>query len=346
MNYLNYGAADFAADYFFIRWVNEGTAEQNTFWSDWLEEHPEKYETILEARKLVTLLSQDEDDMQDAELETIWTKLKQARNEYAAQQATEARIIPFQPWTSTFRLVAAAAIGLLICMVGFLLYNSGEPSTIEYATNFGERRTIYLPDSSMVVLNANSKITIPADWQTDKPREVDLIGEAYFSVTHQVNNQKFLVHTQNGLQVEVLGTEFSVSDKKGKERVVLASGKVRLNIGRGNSQEHLIMKPGEMVEVSNKLQKATVKEVRPEIYTSWKDNKLILDNTSLGEIATMLEEDYGYAVIFEDKSIMNQRMTAFLNESSMSNILVAISETFDVKIQKERQRIIIKSIPK
>ena len=51
-------------------------------------------------------------------------------------------------------------------------------------------KTILLPDSSLITLNANSTLSYNNNWNSTAPRKVWLNGEAYFSVTHQQNNQK------------------------------------------------------------------------------------------------------------------------------------------------------------
>jgi ferric-dicitrate binding protein FerR (iron transport regulator) len=101
------------------------------------------------------------------------------------------------------------------------------------------------------------------------------------------------------------------------------------------------MKPGDLVEVSDKAGTITKRAVNTELYTSWKDNKLILSNTSLQEIATMLTENYGYRVVFRDPTLANQKITAFLDAGSLNDILVTLSETFGIKITQKNQIITI-----
>ncbi|MBF9254483.1 FecR domain-containing protein [Pontibacter sp. 172403-2] len=340
MDYSEYDVADFAADDFFIQWVKNPTAAGNQFWIKWLADNPAKQEAIQEARKLVVILSGDEDKIQDWELDEIWQKLSEARAPYTPAETTGAKVIPLRFWQKRATLVAAA-LGLLLLVAGFILSKLVHNPPVEYATRYGERRTIQLPDSSVVVLNANSSLTVPAEWTSGKPREVHLKGEAYFSVSHKLNNQKFIVYTSDGIQVEVLGTAFNVSDRGNKSEVVLASGKVRLNIARTGENKQVIMLPGELVEVPDKAGTITKREVNTALYTSWKDNKLVFDNTSLREIATMLEDDYGYTVVFRDTTLADKEITAYLDAGSLDDILVTLSETLDMKITRENKKTIM-----
>ncbi|MGD1895272.1 MAG: FecR family protein [Cyclobacteriaceae bacterium] len=106
-----------------------------------------------------------------------------------------------------YRAAVVSGLVLTAALVWFLLKAD---SLTEYATDYGEIRTLTLPDSSRVTLNANSAIHYAAKWDVDVAREVWLDGEAYFSVTHTQNDQPFIVHVTDGLRVNVLGTEFNV----------------------------------------------------------------------------------------------------------------------------------------
>ena len=341
MNYSEYQVADFATDDFFIQWVKNTTAANEAFWTGWLAQHPQKQEIIEEARLLVEMLSGDEDAMQDWELEEVWQNLNEERRNAEIPARNKARILPIKFWQQRGTLVAAA-IGIFLLVASGIFFFLQDIPAMEYATRYGEKRTIQLPDSSVVVLNANSKLTVPAKWASSKPREVKLKGEAYFSVTHKLNQQQFIVHTADGLQVEVLGTEFNVSDRGSKRQVVLTSGKVRLHLAGTTKKQQVLMKPGELVTVTEKGD-YTQKTINPELYTAWKDNKLIFYQTSLREIATMLEANYGYEVIMQDSSLANQRITAYLEAGSLNDILVTLSETLDIRITQQQQKIIMNS---
>lgn len=338
MDYSKHDVADFAVDDFFIQWVKKPTKHANQFWTNWLEENPDKYEVLQEARELVLILAEDEDDLAEWELNEIWQNLYITCAACTVQEASNKKVVTLRLWERKSTL-AAAAVGLLLIIAGVVFYNLSQHTAVVYATHYGEKRSILLPDSSVVVLNANSKLTVPAaDWGANSPREVMLKGEAYFSISHKVNNQKFIVHTFDGVQVEVLGTEFNVSDRGSRSRVVLASGKIKLNIARTAKNRLLLMKPGELVEVSEETGTVTKQEVDPGFYTSWKDNKLIFYDTPLQEIATILEDNYGCAVVIQDKALADQKITAFLEAGSLSDILVTLSETLGVKIVKDKQK--------
>ena len=340
--YKHFTATDFAAEPAFIQWVLHPDAESTEFWEEWLRTHPEKYETLQSARQLVRSLSQDEDEVQEWELDEIWQHLTIARKKHQIKENIGSKIIP-SGFLKSRQTLAVAAIGLLLLISIPVFFYVNYSSPIEYATDYGEKRTLKLPDGSVVILNAHSKITLPARWSPDSPRQVKLEGEAYFSVIHKADHQKFTILTSDGMQIEVLGTEFNVSDRDTISQVVLVSGKVRLYVANNDTYQQLDMRPGEMVEVSERTARLTSKTVQPEHYTAWKDNQFIFDNTPLQQIATMLEQNYGYPVVFQDTALADLKLTSSFEAKSLDHILVNLSETFGIRIAKDQDKILIGS---
>ena len=86
---------------------------------------------------------------------------------------------------------------------------------------------IRLADSTMVILNAESRLTYPTAF-TGASREVTLEGEGYFDVTPD-KERPFTVKTPS-IQVEVLGTSFNVSAYKDEtsNEVTLVQGRVNV----------------------------------------------------------------------------------------------------------------------
>jgi transmembrane sensor len=338
----NVTSADLALDDRFIQWVKNPTQENNKHWENWLAQNPDGEETLLEARELVILLSQDEVNEKDYELDEVWLRLTEARKQAPGPPSGGGRIIPLQFWRNR-SLMAAAAVGLILLVSAIAVFWPQNEKSVQYATTFGEKRTIQLPDNSVIVLNSNSIVTIPEKWDTDKPRRVTLEGEAFFSVTHQANNQKFIVSTPGGKQIDVLGTEFNVYDRDNESRIVLASGKVNLSLQQNGKIKQVEMQPGDLVSVTADAA-FSLKRVDPSLYTAWMEDKIYFDDYTLKDVAHMLEQQYGYKVVFDSKALSDQKITAFLEVKSPEDILSTISETFEVTITQKDKTITIGSL--
>ena len=147
--------------------------------------------------------------------------------DYAALlQRTRLHLAPaaphYQPTPMWRRWAAAAGLAAAVAGGGWVFYSTHRaPAPLAVATDFGQTRALALPDGSQVTLNGHSSLRYATTWQPDQPREVWLDGEGFFSVQHMANNQRFLVHTTAGLQIEVLGTKFVVARRRDQTRVVL-----------------------------------------------------------------------------------------------------------------------------
>ncbi|HEY0685618.1 MAG TPA: FecR family protein [Steroidobacter sp.] len=92
-----------------------------------------------------------------------------------------------------------------------------------YATAVGERRTVTLPDASVVMLNTNTQIRVAYQ---KSYRDIRLLrGEAYFTVAKNPN-RPFRVYAGGG-RIDALGTAFSVYLKQeGSVDVTVTEGRV------------------------------------------------------------------------------------------------------------------------
>lgn len=218
----------------------------------------------------------------------------------------------------------------------------------EYATAYGQTRRVQLPDGSSVMLNGHSTLRYPTAWAAGKPREVWLDGEAYFAVQHQADNQRFLVHTTAGFDVEVLGTKFTVLRRGDQGRVVLLSGKVRV---RFDDRQHpdLILRPGELVE-TREIQPAqpvvtAYRAVHTALYASWKDAELVLDETTIAELATRLQDTYGLRVVVATPELNQRRVTGTVPVRNLDVLLQALEETFHLQISRTASQITLADKP-
>ena len=118
------------------------------------------------------------------------------------------RFTPF--WRRKWLSLAASV--LFVVLGGYLFRDSILYKT--YSTAFGVMQNVALADGTKVNLNANSTLRVPRFGFGTDTRQVLLEGEAYFSVTHTPNNQKFVVKTNRDFSIEVLGTEFAVRERE------------------------------------------------------------------------------------------------------------------------------------
>lgn len=253
----------------------------------------------------------------------------------AGTQAPQNRSLPAR---RSWLKIAAAAAGLLLGGTGLYQYLAAGQQLVQ-TTGYGEIARIVLPDSSTVTLNSNSSIEYAQHWDEDQARQVKLQGEAYFSVVHKSNHQKFLVETPDQVQVEVLGTEFNVSSRQRRTQVVLASGKVRLQLADGQGLAPVVMQPGEAVEIPAAQDRLHRSRVDPAVFSSWKNDKLLFDNTSVREIFGRIQDTYGYTIQVADSSLLGQRITGSVPNKDIEMVLEGLEFLLDAQVSRSANQI-------
>ena len=235
----------------------------------------------------------------------------------------------------------AAAISVFLLLAGLVYFWLSSPAPVTYATDFGQIKTVQLPDGSIVSLNGHSQLRHSADWGNESAREVWLEGEGYFSVTHTANHQKFIVHTSDNFSVEVLGTEFSVNDRHATTDVTLRSGKVRVKALQQDAVHEQVMQPGDQLAYQKATQQLTQQRVNPDLYMAWKDNLLLFENTPLSEIAHMLEDTYGMQVQFGANHLRELPFTGANPADDIDLLLKTLEKSFKLTISRTGTRISI-----
>ena len=338
MDYENYKITDFILDEYFQEWVLNPGRETEKFWNDWLRENPEKEAMLKEARQAILHIQFKEYLPEEAQKARVWKNINRLKS--AGKGAGQKMVVmrhghPARKVVERKRMWPgiAAALAVLVIAGGLYYLNFMATQKVVLSTDYGQTKVAMLADGSEVHLNANSRISYKAGWKPGALRELWLEGEAYFSVKHQADDQKFIVHTQ-GLQVEVLGTEFNVKNRKDLTSVVLLTGKVKLEAPGVQDTAEYIMQPGELVQFAAVSQKMESRKVSPEQYVSWKDHELRFVDTNIAEIAQIIEENYGYEVMLDDIAMNNLKFTGTVPSQSIDYLLVALSESFQMHVKK------------
>lgn len=326
MQYNDYSVEDFGADESFQAWVAQSDPAAVCFWEEWTRNHPEKQPIVQEAAAWLRTLQLRERTLPDFQQQRAERRLMEAIDDGSASK---------RRWPLWASWVAAACVAAVVALGGGYWWQN---RTLTYKTAFGETRSLALPDGSLVVLNAHSKLTMPNNWGDDQPRELWLDGEAFFNVKHTDKNATFVVHTPD-TKIEVLGTTFNVLKRHNKTQVVLTTGSVRLT--RPREKTTIVMKPGELVELRTNEPTVTQKKVNVERYVSWKNNHFVFDNTTLAEIIEMIESNYGYDVEVSEVKLLSLKLTYRLENNDVELLLTALSEALELQINKVNNRLII-----
>ena len=334
--YKNYSKQDFLEDAYFIAYVKYRSVETVRFWTAWKAAAPANLAAMLAAEQELRLLLTAKRIYPPVGLvDTVWNQI--SHDMVAARERKASLRITRRRW------LAAAAIGLLLIgSAGVLKYTGNKTVT----TGYGKTASIVLSDESRIILNANSTLTYAKHWRSGSRREVWLNGEAFFEVTHLKKDslpvtaaERFIVHTSD-LDVEVLGTVFNVKERRGVTHVGLTQGSVQVTLK--DHKATLQLRPGEQATYrpqTHQLEKG-VKDMSE--VNAWKDNKLVMNNASVGEIIRLLEDTYGYKAVLEDPAIVNKRIEGTIPVKNEDNIIFILSGILKVNIEKKDSLLIFR----
>ena len=202
-----------------------------------------------------------------------------------------------------------------------------------YQTGYGQTTKIYLEDGTRVALNANSTLKIPRFGFDSEIREVSLFGEGEFTVSHTIDNKRFVVKTSDTFQVEVLGTRFSVFARQRGTKVALTYGSVRIDYGLSEKRKEVMMEPGDLAVLDKMGTVQLEKHHDTKTFATWKEQRYVFNATSVQEIMAMIEENFGKHIKIADRETALRTVTGNFKTKNADELLKTISEVLDLKIQ-------------
>ena len=212
----------------------------------------------------------------------------------------------------------------------------------ELITPRGGGYRLQLADGTMVTLNAGSSLKYPVSF-TDSTRQVFLVGEAYFDVSH--NGKPFIVSCDN-IDVRVLGTSFNISSYSDDSEVktTLVEGKVKVTTAEdiALASGGKVLAPNDQAIFHRNDASMKITQVNTSQFTSWIHGKFEFKNSSLDEVMKRLARWYDFEYKFETVAAKDFHFTARLNnDESISSILEMLEMTTDVKFEIRDQTIVI-----
>ncbi len=315
-------------DLSFQRYALHPDSQEALRWKQWLADHPEQKELITQAKQMVKGIRFKPTNLPPESIELAWTKVEAQIKKQSSDY--------FPPYLNFYYVVAASLSLLVLAAASWWSFSASYQMDIQ--TAYGKTKLVQLSDGSTVTLNANSRLRYDARDMESPARHVELSGEAFFQVVprkEQERQHTFSVLTEEGGNIEVLGTSFNVQSRRNKIQVVLESGKVKFSV----EEIATSMQPGEMVEYSGIYKKVYKKSVQAEMYSAWKEEKLFFDDTSMTALALILEDNYGLKVVFNDESLKSKKITGVISAKNLDTLLKALERLLSISIDQKQQTI-------
>lgn len=257
--------------------TNSLTPEEMQSLQNWLNVSEENRKYFSDMQE-VWIAASDEADEQHFDKERAY-QLFLEHTENLVQPSVKRKTLTISPW------MYAAAMVVIVFFCGTIAFQSGKRvlrnqlTQITVEAPYGSKTKLYLPDGTLVWLNAGSQMSYAQDFGINE-RSLNLSGEAYFEVTRN-EEIPFKVHTEE-LDVKVLGTKFNFRNYKDdlEAKVCLLEGKVALN----TRQKETILHPDQQALLDKKTGKLSVSDTKAAYSAEWTNDRLYFDEILLSDI--------------------------------------------------------------
>ena len=206
---------------------------------------------------------------------------------------------------------------------------------------YGKKFEIVLSDGTQVYLNSGSSLTYPTAFYASGPRDVELTGEAYFTVESD-SLRPFRVKTRE-LDTKVLGTQFNLSSYPDDEtvQVVLVEGSLSVKRSNGFEASHLLLKPNQMAFYSSGHKELQLTDVDVSRYIAWKEGILYFKNEDFIHITKKLERHYNVAIEIRGDLLKSERYTGRFKTETIEEVLQGFQRIKDFAYKITNDKIIL-----
>ncbi|MGE0587474.1 MAG: FecR family protein [Cyclobacteriaceae bacterium] len=288
------------------------TAQEDAWLGQW-RKSPSN-EALFQEYAQLWKLAAGHSEVPDVDPATAWARF----------ESTHLKKTTLRTWSGV--LVRAAAV-ILLGLLTIGLYNQiGKPSQLLVES---ERTVteIILPDSSHVLLAANSSLSYPEIFSTS--RTVTLRGKAFFDVSR--NEEVPFIIESGSEQVKVLGTSFTVDTNEGGTEVIVATGRVQLSTQ--NNSKLLTLSPGEVGSWNKGAGLFSHTNNSDKNFMSWATGQFDFESTSLSDVFEKLNEFYPDSIETE-LNVDACSLTATFNKQPLFEVMEELSIALGLKYEK------------
>ncbi|QDA59687.1 FecR family protein [Hymenobacter jejuensis] len=252
---------------------------------------------------------------------------------------SKTKIVPInRPSTQSWLRIAAALALLIGATLLFRMYSGKSRSGAEpVAVRTGaQKRLVALPDGSKVWLNHHSTLQYAADFSRG-PREVHLVGEAFFEVRKD-HGRPFTVLSATS-RTQVLGTSFNVRAYKAEDSVEVAvvTGRVAF-ASLAQQRDTVLLTPGKrgILYAANGTApvRATPRRtvVQDTNFRAWQNDELVFENARLSHVLRTLRTTFGTKITVADPRLLEYRFTGTFHSPAPAQVLQVVGAATNAQL--------------
>lgn len=230
------------------------------------------------------------------------------------------------------RWIYPSAAASIIFIIGIMVFYQNQSVPFQtQVTDSQEKRKIYLPDSSVVFLNSNSRLTYPKSFK-QSTRSVQLEGEAYFKIRR--NDKKDFIVESPDLEIRVLGTSFNVNNYSNNQAAVtVSSGKVQVDSKHDSRQVTLQKNQRAILGLEPIFLDTSTVNVNE--FIAWHWEKIHFQQAPLQEVIIQLSKRFDTNIILKSSSENNCAISGTFAGGSLEDVLEGLKFIHDIDYQRQ-----------
>jgi len=219
----------------------------------------------------------------------------------------------------------AIAASLAVLVAPQLPFIAGE-ALVAYRTGPTETRALALKDGSRIIVDRNSELAL----RDGASPVIEMRGgSAYFDIRHDPDRP--MVIRAGEYEVRDIGTRFDIVKTPGHLAVAVAEGKVTIAPPDGTG---MVLTSGHRVDIDSRRGEAAVRPLDAANVATWRDGRLVYDNTPLALVAIDLSRYVGRTVSV-DPAVADMRMSGVLTIGDGRRLVGQIEALLPIKAATE-----------
>ncbi len=242
-------------------------------------------------------------------------------NDLEEEQPTDAR-----PQRRRWWVGGGIALAACLALIGMPQWMPGAPGTTSSTYRTAEAgRTVALPDGSSIALGGKTELALADGGTSIRMRE----GVAHFDIRHDPSRQMTI--DAGSVQISDIGTRFDLV--VGPQHTTVAVGEGRLSVTPRDGSP-VVLTAGHRLDLDEDKGDATIRATSPEAVGSWRQGRLVYDNSPLALVAIDIGR-YSGQRISVDPQIADLRMSGVLNIGDGSKLVSQVTALLPIRADRQ-----------
>jgi len=233
-------------------------------------------------------------------------------------------------WNSA-RISALLAMVVAVVIAGGWWFGAGLEMA-EYQTAKGERRTVFLPDGSMLTMNTGTAVR--TEFSPLRRSVLVREGEVLVAVSH-ADRRRFEV-LSGGRVIRDIGTQFVVRRQDQQVKVTVVEGAVEVQRfdGEAPEQSWQLLTAGQQLSYEQRGALSPVGHASLAAVTAWVDGKIIFEDRPLSEVLQEVGRYQSGEIRILDPRLAGLKVSGVFGVRDRAGLLVALERALPVAVSR------------